>query len=223
MGGDTGAFAYQEDFVGETLGIGELGIAAQANEPFAKCGLILADDPPRRMVLVRQFDRSVGKCTARSASLSLKSQTWRSQASSWPFGSPACAAAIASQATSNSCVSSLQACGDQHILRGEVPIERHLVGAGRLGDRVDADRMDAAAIEQLARGREDALARRQAGALPIGGRSSRLARLMSAPSLDMLLTGQYVGCYRSVPINLARVQADFHPCVERAPPWITVS
>ena len=60
--------------------------------------------------------------------------------------------------------------GDQRILRGEVAIERHLVGAGRLGDRVDADGMDAAAIEQLAGGREDALARGRAGALPIGGR-----------------------------------------------------
>ena len=64
-----------------------------------------------------------------------------------------------------------EARGDQHILRGEVAIQRHLVGAGRLGDRVDAHGMDAAAIEQLAGGREDALARRRAAALPIGGRT----------------------------------------------------
>ena len=36
LGRDAGAFAYQEDFVRETLGISEPGIAAQANEPFAK-------------------------------------------------------------------------------------------------------------------------------------------------------------------------------------------
>jgi len=48
-----------------------------------------------------------------------------------------------------------------------VAIERHLVGAGRLGDRVDADGMDAVAIEQLAGGREEALARRRAAAQPI--------------------------------------------------------
>jgi len=40
-----------------------------------------------------------------------------------------------------------------------VAIERHLVGAGRLGNRVDADGMGAAAIEQFEGGREDALAR----------------------------------------------------------------
>ncbi len=31
LGSDAGAFPYQEDFVGETLGIGQPGIAAQAN------------------------------------------------------------------------------------------------------------------------------------------------------------------------------------------------
>src|SRR5207302_6583608 len=33
----------------------------------------------------------------------------------------------------------------------------------------------------------------------------------------MLLTGQYFGCYRSVPLNLARVRADFHPCPKGHP------
>jgi hypothetical protein len=33
--------------------------------------------------------------------------------------------------------------GNRHVLRSEVTIERHLVGAGRLRDRVDADGMDA--------------------------------------------------------------------------------
>ena len=61
--------------------------------------------------------------------------------------------------------------GDQHILRREVAIERHLVGTGRLSDGVNADGMDAAAIEQFAGGREDALARRRAVALPTGSRS----------------------------------------------------
>src|SRR5271168_2056371 len=36
---------------------------AQANKPFAERGFILADDTPRRMILVRQLDRSVGECT----------------------------------------------------------------------------------------------------------------------------------------------------------------
>ena len=50
-----------------------------------------------------------------------------------------------------------ETCGDQRVLRGEVAIESHLVGAGRLGDRVHPNDMDASAIEQLASSREDAL------------------------------------------------------------------
>ena len=64
LGGNAGALAQQEHFVGETLGIGEPGIAAQANKPFTKRGFILADDTPRRMLPIRQLDRSVGECTA---------------------------------------------------------------------------------------------------------------------------------------------------------------
>src|SRR6266403_459845 len=41
--------------------------------------------------------------------------------------------------------------------------------------------------------------------------------LMFGPSLDMLLTGKYFRCYRSVPHNLARVRADFHPCPKGHP------
>ena len=43
----------------------------------------------------------------------------------------------------------------QRVLRGEVAIERHLVGSGRLGDGVDPNRADPIPIEQLARDRED--------------------------------------------------------------------
>ena len=62
--GDAGTLDYQENFVRESLGFGEPGITAQANEPFAERGLILTDDTPRRMVLVRQFDRGIGERTA---------------------------------------------------------------------------------------------------------------------------------------------------------------
>ena len=154
----------------------------------------------------------------RSASFALKSQTWRSQARSWPFGSPAWAAAIASQATSNSCVKLAETGGDQHVLRGEVAIERHLVGACRLRDRVDADGMDATAIEQLAGGRENPLTWRQAAPCSTGGRRLAVDAIMFAPSLDMLQTGQYLsGVTGQCHANLARVRADFHPCPKGRP------
>jgi hypothetical protein len=64
LGGNAGALAQQEHFVGETLGIGELGIATQANKPLAERGFIFADDTPLRMIRVRQLDRGVGEGTA---------------------------------------------------------------------------------------------------------------------------------------------------------------
>jgi hypothetical protein len=38
--------------------------AIVANKPLAERGFIFADDTPRRMIRVRQLDRSVGECTA---------------------------------------------------------------------------------------------------------------------------------------------------------------
>jgi hypothetical protein len=51
--------------------------------------------------------------------------------------------------------------GDLCVLRLEVPVERHLVGAGGFRDRFDADGANAVAIKQLGRRGEDALARGQ--------------------------------------------------------------
>ncbi len=41
-----------------------------------------------------------------------------------------------------------------------MPVERHLVGAGRRGDRVDAHGVDTLAIEQIPGDREDAFSGR---------------------------------------------------------------
>ena len=48
----------------------------------------------------------------------------------------------------------------QFVLGREMAVERHLVGAGGLGDRLDPDRPDSMPIEKIAGGREDPLARR---------------------------------------------------------------
>jgi hypothetical protein len=45
---------------------------------------------------------------------------------------------------------------DQFVLRGEVPVERHFIGAGRFGDRLHADRPDSVPVKELARGCKDA-------------------------------------------------------------------
>jgi len=50
--------------------------------------------------------------------------------------------------------------GNQFILGREVPVKRHLVGAGGLGDGLDPDRPDAVVIKQLPGGRQKTCARR---------------------------------------------------------------
>jgi hypothetical protein len=46
------------------------------------------------------------------------------------------------------------------VLRLKMPVERHLVRAGRLGDRFDPHSPDSMAIKEIGRGRQNALARR---------------------------------------------------------------
>src|SRR5277367_6245587 len=54
-----------------------------------------------------------------------------------------------------------------------MPVERHLVGAGGLGDGFDADAPDAVAMEQIAGGAQDALARpRRVGSCRVGADST---------------------------------------------------
>jgi len=53
-----------------------------------------------------------------------------------------------------------QALDDQLVLRFEVAIKCCLVGFGGLGDRIDADRMNAMPVEQLARRPQNARVRR---------------------------------------------------------------
>ena len=48
---------------------------------------------------------------------------------------------------------------DQIVFRLEVPVKRHLVREGRFGDRLDADRMQAVAVEKLPRNEQNTLAR----------------------------------------------------------------
>jgi hypothetical protein len=49
---------------------------------------------------------------------------------------------------------------DQFVLRGKVPVERHLIGAGRFSDRIDADCLNSMPVKELASGRKDARAGR---------------------------------------------------------------
>jgi len=56
----------------------------------------------------------------------------------------------------------------QVVLRTEVTIERHLVGAGRLGDGIDPHSPDSVAVKQIPGDRQDAGARRNSVVFLVG-------------------------------------------------------
>jgi hypothetical protein len=158
LGRDASALAYQENFVGDTLGIDEPSIAAQANKPFSDIGLILPNDTPRRMVRVRQFDRSVGESTTALGLVRLEVTDMAQPGQKLAFRIAHVGGSARIPGNVEILLKLTETGGDQHVLRGEVAIERHLVGTGRRRNCVGADGMYASAIEQLASGREDALA-----------------------------------------------------------------
>ncbi len=121
------------------------------------------------MIPIRQLDRSIGEGTAALSLVLLEVSNMAQPGQELAFRVARVRGSDRIPGSVEFLRDLAETRSDERILRGEVAIERHLVGAGRLGDRVDADGMDAAAIEQLASGREDALARGRAAALPIGG------------------------------------------------------
>ena len=68
-------------------------------------------------------------------------------------------------------------------------IERHLVGAGRLGDGLDPDCPDSVPVEQVGGNRENPLPRRNS--LVVSGASRDLPAISMLP-LDTGVTGQYL-------------------------------
>ena len=61
-----------------------------------------------------------------------------------------------------------QICRHQIVLRAEVAIERHLVGAGSLGDGIDPYGPDSMPVKQIAGDRQNAGARRNSLVFPVG-------------------------------------------------------
>ena len=144
---NAGTLAYQEDLVSETLRIRQLSIAAQAEQLFAGCSFILAYDTPSRVILFRQLDCGIGERTAALGFILLEIANVMQPGHELTLR-------VADMGSGNrlpGCVEFLrefrETRGDKHILRREMAIERHLVGARGLGDRVYADGMDAAPVK----------------------------------------------------------------------------
>ena len=157
---DASPFEQKEDLISKTLWLGEAGFAAQRDKPLPRPRFVLLDHAPRWVVPFGKLHGRIGESAAAIAGIRHKvfdvlqprlelalgiARVGRPELV--PTGLPfRCEPA--------------QILSHQHILRGEVAVERHLVRAGRFSDRVDADRTNTVAVEEIARRGENALARR---------------------------------------------------------------
>jgi hypothetical protein len=136
------------------------GRTAERNEPIAVRGLALLNDAARRMIFFRQLNRRVGE---RATALVGIGDVVRHLAEP---GAQLCQRVARMHlrepvpAGVRQLVRLPQTRHLQFVLRGKVAIKRHLVGAGRLGDRLDPDRPDSMPIEQLASDRQEPRTRR---------------------------------------------------------------
>src|SRR6266403_3383049 len=144
------------------------------------------------MVLVRQLDRRVGECTAALGLILLEvtGMTQPRQELAFRITRGGSGDRIPGDVEFPREFNKTR--GDQNILRREVAIERHLVGTGRLSDGVNADGVDAAAIEEFAGGRP---AGRTNTGLRRAGRSAMVNYFIHRPvfasviAVIMILTG----------------------------------
>src|SRR5271166_3965485 len=152
------AFNQENERIGEQLRPRCARGSAQSRQTVALADLEFFDHPQPRMAFFGQFDRSVRKVAAtlvlrdKFRSLldkAVKLADWISRVAGldlrpYLVGLPSLI---------------IQILENKIVLRTEVAIERHLIGACRLGDGVDANTANAAPVEQILRAHEDPLTR----------------------------------------------------------------
>ena len=146
--------------VSEHVRLAEPGVAAELDQPRAVRALEIFDDTARRMILFREFDCGVGERTAALAGagkmlrhLDEPGAKLRARVTGMRPREPV-------PASVGELGKLAQIFRHQFVLRREMAVERHLVGAGGLGNGVDPHRPDSMAIKQLPGGRQDPRARR---------------------------------------------------------------
>ena len=132
--------------------------AHRFRETVAVFGLDLFDHSPCGMVGFRQFDRRIREVAAplvieykfgAASDPGVQLRQGIARVYRFDFGPPSFGFERHVAQTLN----------DQVVLRAEVTVERHLVGAGRLGDRIDANASDSVFVEQVPGGAGNPIAR----------------------------------------------------------------
>lgn len=158
---DARAFEQQRQRIGKKLRFARTGCRTERGQTIALFGLVPFDHFVGGMALPLELDGGVGEIAA----CRLAIQTLR------PHLHPGVelGAGIAGMSGLQIAPDGIglfggapQRLADKFVLRAEMPIERHLVGQGGIGDGIDADAADAALTKKLHGRRDDALPRRDA-------------------------------------------------------------
>ena len=107
------------------------------------------------MIPIRQLDRSVGECTAALGLVLLEVTDMAQPSQELAFGIARMGGGECIPGRVEFLRELAETRGDQHVLRGEVTVEGHLVGPGCLRDRLNPHGPDAMPIEQVGRSREN--------------------------------------------------------------------
>jgi hypothetical protein len=157
-----GPLYHQEKFLGEQFRLVQSGRLAQAGQSFTLATLERIDHGPAGVASLGEFHCGIGQETAALlAARELGGHAAKPGIEPRPRVRMSCLQSLPERVRTFG--EATQALDDEVVFRGEVPIERHLVGAGRLGDGFDAHGPNSMEVKKLVRGREDALARRHAG------------------------------------------------------------
>jgi hypothetical protein len=162
LAADAGALDQKPKGVGEKFGLRNTSVAAELDQPITLGRLEFFDDVPRRVITFRKLDCCIGHVTPAA----IVARTFRANPNPrmqlcdkiigvfglefFPYF-----VGLAAKVT--------QTFGYQFVLRTEVTIERHFVGACSLRDRIDADAPDAVFAKEIARGADNAFAGPQQG------------------------------------------------------------
>jgi hypothetical protein len=182
-----GTFEKQRQGIGEQIGLCDPGGSAKPRQAVALRRLECLDDASRRMIALSQLNRRIGYvaaaaiadralCAATNPSMKLRKRV---------TGIGGLKPVPDRLGVSGDLA---KAGDDQIILRPEVPIQGHLVGPRRIGDRINADPSDPMFAKQIPGRADDAFPRlRRGGWAILHDLSSTLKKL--GTSLDLGVTG----------------------------------
>src|SRR5262249_36779414 len=180
LAADAGAFEQKRQAVRKQIRFYDSGPLTKFRQAIALVPLELFDDMPRRMIAFGEFDCGIREI----ATAAIVENTLGTSANPRPKLPDRVSCIVAIKAAPNlvdfTC-DVAQTGDDQIVLRAEVAVERHLIGAGHLRDRVNADPSDPVLTEEITGRADNALPRPQRD---LGTVLHRLLQERSSMSLD---------------------------------------